>query len=292
MIDVVTEVLRELDLVEGSRRPRYNVIITKGTSYVVEAYSEHSRFYHVKATEIDPENVRSCFEAAVRARRVFGDVVPEPIACLHKDKWEVFVSQGVHFDALGRDQLLSPGGRPFKGVIEFLSRATRAATVPPIVPHSRFLTKDVLERIGRTDLEAVTRPWLCSGLLEEMDRLPHVRQHGDLVIINVGLRRDGIVVFDWEDFGRLTLPGVDALTLLLSATDFDGRRLRSLMRSSPAAGGECEPFLRSACEALSLDAGLFRRLVPLYLLEFLYLKYDYGTRIQETITGVIKDVCH
>jgi hypothetical protein len=290
LIEFVTEALRDLKLVGDGRRPRYNIVITKGASYVIEAHPGNDVFYHIKATEMDRENIRSCFEATRRARRVFDDFVPEPMACLRKGQWEVFVSEGVHFEPLRRDELLSSAGSRFKQVINLFSCESREARIPATVPHSRFLIADVLGRIGRADLEAVIQPFLSGVLLGEMDRLPHVCQHGDLVMNNLGVRREGLVVFDWEDFGRLTLPGVDVLTLLLSLTDFDGRLMRSIMKSSPA-GGKYQALLMGACQALAMDPTLFRRLVPLYLLEFLYLKYDYTSQIQEKIAALIPEVC-
>ena len=160
MIGFVTEVLRELRLIDGSHRPRYNVVITRAANYLIEAHVSETLFYHIKTTEIDIENVRSCFEATRRASAIFGEVVPEPIACVHRGAWEVFVSEGVYFKPLRVDELLSPSGRHFKGVIDLLSRANREARAPATTPHSRFLTVDVLDRIRRPDLNAVIQPWL------------------------------------------------------------------------------------------------------------------------------------
>jgi hypothetical protein len=52
-------------------------------------------------------------------------------------------------------------------------------------------------------------------------RLSYVRQHGDLVANNVGVTARGIVIFDWEDFGRVELPGFDIALFLASCLDYN-----------------------------------------------------------------------
>jgi thiamine kinase-like enzyme len=47
----------------------------------------------------------------------------------------------------------------------------------------------------------------------ELRELPEVPQHGDFVHNNLGRARDTLYVFDWEDYGKVCLPGFDLAML-------------------------------------------------------------------------------
>ncbi len=289
MIEIVSEVLSELGLSSPGKPPRYNIVITKGAYFVLEAFVDEKTFYHVKAGEI--QSMRALYEANEHAWSIFPDVMPQPIGRIEKGTWEVIVSQGVLFSPIRAEKLRSSERSSFRHLVEFFACAKSRAEVRPREAHSRFLQGTVLQGVGDTSLFPLVQPCLTDELLGSIDALPHIEQHGDFVLNNLGDRGDRIVVFDWEDFGKTVLPGLDLFTLLLSLTEFDEDKIRGIMNADEAAGSDFDSLIESVCDATELDPRLFRRLIPVYLLEFRYLKRSYTTQIQEKVGALLRQVC-
>lgn len=113
--------------------------------------------------------------------------------------------------------------------------------------------------------------------------LPPIAQHGDMVMNNLGLRADGrLVVFDWEDYGALWLPGLDLFTLGYS---FD-EQIRVVMGDRSCAW---TLPTRSMQAASGLDPATMERLWLVHALGFLYLKRNYGPDIQAQLHRLISE---
>lgn len=113
--------------------------------------------------------------------------------------------------------------------------------------------------------------------------LPPIAQHGDLVMNNLGIRDDGrLVVFDWEDYGALWLPGLDLFTLGYA---FD-EQIRVVMGDRlPDWALPSETMLA----AVGLDEETLERLWLVHALGFLYLKRNYGPDIQAQLARMIRE---
>lgn len=116
--------------------------------------------------------------------------------------------------------------------------------------------------------------------------LPSLPQHGDFVMNNLGVRRDGrLVVFDWEDFGALDLPGLDLFTLEYSLALETGRLDRN------ESGWPAPPRaldLQRCCLALGLNPKLYEALRLSYAVAFRYLKRQYGPEVQARLDRLIR----
>ena len=102
-------------------------------------------------------------------------------------------------------------------------------------------------------------------------------QHGDLVMNNLGLRPSGrLVIFDWEDFGDVGLPGLDLFTLEYSFEHEASLARTRGQRSRP------ERFLDLAacCDAQGMSVASYHALRIAHALAFLYIKRNYGPEIQ------------
>lgn len=288
MIETVTSVLRELGLVESDRPLRYNVQLTVGigVTYILEALVDRATFFHVKASE--SENLLPVFRAQEHAAQTFCDFVPRPIGHRSRDGWEVAVSEGVFFRRVRPDAFVSRGTKPFQGVIGFFSRQHDKAQIHDSAhPHGAMLA-ELREEFAGTKLSQVVEPWLMSPGREQIERLPHVWQHGDFARANIGETDSGLVVFDWEDYGKITLPGFDLCTLVASFIGIDPDRLKALRTGD--SGADFSAMVDSACGVMRLDPGLFRRLMPLYLLLFLRLKARYGHAAQTNTLALINSL--
>lgn len=162
-----------------------------------------------------------------------------------------------------------------RGLVDyFKQQSLQAQTAHGIAP------TDWLQRLeayyADHDL-APTAQQSLGAVRAQLPNLPLARQHGDLVMNNLGLRPSGsLVVFDWEDFGDVGLPGLDLFTLEYSF-EHEAARARTLgQRSHP----EKVLDLDACCAAQRLSVADYRALRVAHALAFLYLKRNYGPDIQ------------
>jgi hypothetical protein len=104
--------------------------------------------------------------------------------------------------------------------------------------------------------------------------LPSVPQHCDLVTNNIGEIGGRPVIYDWEDFGRVDLPGFDLALFLGTLLELDPARIAALLQ----APRRLDPGLASLIEATGLAGEEFCRLMPVYYGAFLWLKETQGYR--------------
>ena len=112
---------------------------------------------------------------------------------------------------------------------------------------------------------------------EALDTLAPLAQHGDLVLNNLGLRPDKrLVVFDWEDYGAVELPGLDLFTLE-----------NSIDRDLGAHAARQTLDLACLCGALGLPLQRYESLRLGYALTFRFLKRNYNQEVRSRLDAVI-----
>lgn len=123
-------------------------------------------------------------------------------------------------------------------------------------------------------------------LLEVLDTLPRMDQHGDFVVNNLGIGQQGrLSVFDWEDFGAVDTPGLDLFTLAASvheASALGGVDLPVLPRR--AHGLDIDRL----CAAVGLPVKVYDRLQPAYAFLFRFLKRNYGPEVRCRIDRLLR----
>ena len=124
-------------------------------------------------------------------------------------------------------------------------------------------------------------------LTQALPSLPALPQHGDLVLNNLGLRPNReLVIFDWEDYGAVMLPGLDLFTLDNSIRqDLDLRRA-----SSPSPTSACGLDIGRLAAALGLSRQLYEELKLSYALVFRYLKRNYSAEVRARVDELIRDL--
>ena len=113
--------------------------------------------------------------------------------------------------ALGSQAIARHGPALAKAMRRFIDGARRFVAPGDREPHSAALAH-MIDDLDDAEAKALRRV-MDDRDPAALDRLPHVSQHGDLVINNLGRAARGMVIFDWEDFGRVTLPGFDVARL-------------------------------------------------------------------------------
>jgi hypothetical protein len=284
VIELTRELLVELGLVPKGARPRFNIALTRGASLSTDVWLEDGSFVHVKASEL--ERLESEYRRAREAFERFGEYTVEPLGFLTRDGWDILVTRGVRAQPLDEAHFSSRSAVPQR-IAGFFARCAPLAR-PGQHAHAQLL-EDLRGYPGTAawarDISAALGPRTLAAL----ERLGTLPQHGDFTRNNLAVTDDGLVVFDWEDFGNSQLPGLDLCTLLLSLAQFEAETLRSWLRPQSSQGSH-GALVNQACLALGLSADLFRSLVPLYLLAFLKLKAPYSERLRQALIRLIEDL--
>jgi len=281
LIDLARELLAEIGLLPPGSQPRINISFSRGTALGAQIYLNAEDFVYVKASEF--ERLEGEYEASRQAWAHYPNLLPEPLAFRSRHGWDIVVTRGVRSGPLGREHLDSAA---LSGaLLNYFSRSAQITTVAPRQSHPELLA-DLRE-------DPSTAPW-AGKVLDALPRdvvamvgaLPHRPQHCDFTRNNVGVVGDGIVIFDWEDFGQQSLPGLDLCTFVLSLADAGPRRFRELLKQPFGAGGD---FVGAAAQRIGLSREQFRSAVPIYLLVFLRLKGRYAAGIRLALERLLDE---
>jgi len=167
-------------------------------------------------------------------------------------------------------------------VVSFFANSARCSQSAETSSH-RTLVRGIRERSTDQHSRVILDEWAAAQVLDD---LPSIPQHGDFTVNNLGVSDKGLVVFDWEDYGKVGLPGFDVCMLIASDLRLQPNRLRALVRGEMQCPGYAT-LIAKACPLIGLTPELFLRLVPLYLVVFLDLKRDYGQSIRVAVKQLI-----
>lgn len=289
MLKLVDQTLQELGLMSGGSVPRYYINITAGESLAISAFVSDTLFYQVKASEFI--DLGAQYQAYCRAWEDFQALVPHPLGLVAREGWSIMVTEGKHHAMADPADLLSVARErtPALGrqLFEFFEASARRAGHHPWSDDSDRFDAELTAHFSAGALARVASYWLEQSRQSGIHAMARVPQHGDLVFNNLASSNGRLVIFDWEDYGRCCLPGLDIFTLCLSLLEEDLDGVRAM--ADPAAGraSPVDPLIRRACEIQSIPLPMFRRLVPFYLLVFLYLKRNYGAPIQRRLEALL-----
>lgn len=136
-------------------------------------------------------------------------------------------------------------------------------------------------------LAPLAQRWLSSDSAHWLATLQPMAQHGDFVLNNLGrTRSEQWVIFDWEDFGAVSLPGLDLFTFELSLAGGAQSLLAKRALKAPAV----QSFVALACAAMGLSVAQYVALTPIYALVFRYLKRNYGPSVREQMDALIQQI--
>ena len=215
-------------------------------------------------------------------------LAPRFVGHANVDALHLLVSRAVDFQGADSAFLLDPDPRRgAAAAIEAYFAAMPHIPAPAglAASASADLVSAMQAYFGTHPLSSLAQAWLADGLPDSLRRLPPMAQHGDLVLNNLGKSRAGdLVIFDWEDFGAVSVPGLDLFTLELALAG-DVHLLLAGRRQPAAPLGR---LVQRCCAAMGLELDVYRRLAPFYALVFRYLKRNYGPAVRARMDGLLQ----
>ena len=213
--------------------------------------------------------------------------VPRPLALARHRSFPTLVTTGIPLIPLGALSMRAPSREVRKAFADYFSSTSVAFRVDQVVEPGQRL-REALAGSPVPRSASVDRYLELIG--PHIDALSAVRQHGDFYLNNLGMRGDALIVLDWEDYGRTSVPGYDLALLLLSLNDFSPTRLRENTR----VGAVHEWILRAGTTETGLDPDLFIRLLPVYLMVTARIKtgMGYGEAVRARALGALPEALH
>lgn len=206
---------------------------------------------------------------------------------IHVDGVDIMASQALQYQELaGKDLLTGQLAAKVASALTEYFTSMASAGIPKALPAVGNLDLPAVLRdyFKNHPLSACTEPWLGPELDEKLAVLTPLPQHGDFVLNNLGDIGRTLVIFDWEDYARIQLPGMDLYSLLMSLGLGGVRSVVDYGQNHP----ELPELVRRLCGAMKLPVQVYESLIPIYLLTFLYLKRDYARAVQQHMETLLQ----
>jgi len=287
VLNIVGQALEELGLAAPGAPLRYYINITAGESLAISVFAEDGRFFQVKASEF--LDLASQYATYCRAWADYPSFVPRPLGYRQLEGWSLMVTEGRHHVAVRPERLLDvaasgPDSAAHQLLGYFRANAGHAGPSASEGGHAGALAM-LAAYFAPTPLARTAAAVLQSAGALGVEALPDMPQHGDFTLNNLAWSSGRLVIFDWEDFRRVRLPGFDLFALCFTVLEQHDFAMRGLMQGRRHR--RLDPLLERACAAQGLAPERFRRLVPLYLLSFLHLKRNYGAELQQRLADML-----
>jgi hypothetical protein len=288
VLNIVQEALSRAGVLTPQSRLTCNITITTGDAISMEVLDDISgKWYHVKASRFT--NLGTHFERYKLGRQHYPSLAPEPITHVHIDGWSIMATYSIDHRCVVAQDLggNSPSNLLVQDLVSYFSAARLLANEDAALDYQHHLLKEL-----HSYFTATTPPpqkILKFLKTDDLIPIPTIPQHGDFVLNNLGDAHGRLVIFDWEDYGELMLAGFDIFMLSMSVA---GMNASSAITIAQTTHPNATPwaFAEPACVAIGLSYDSFRKMVPLYLVAFRYLKRNYGLEIRERVDVMLNNI--
>lgn len=282
MLDAVMAVVSDHGWFDVQRAYERSIYTSRGASLwmVLTRHGQPDTFVKFSdLVDLEQESTR-CAEAA----HCFPDQAPHFLGFARQGALNVLATRALDFEAVTVDNLGESAvvNAVSTGLVQFF-RQSRSLSVEPGSPLHRPWLEALNAYYANHSLSNLAQPALAR-LGQMMAGLRGTPQHGDLVMNNLGVKKNGgLAIFDWEDFGSIWLPGLDLFTLEYSFAQEDAW---ARQRGSPA-GTPTALDIRAMVGAMGLSIEQMDNLRLPCALAFRYIKRNYGPDIQSRLDAFI-----
>ena len=256
----------------------FNIFLGRHT--LVQFFLPQEKSIVIKAAKLKGENAI----ALARERSAleengprYPDLVPKVITAEENGDYYLLCVEGTRITTTKLKDIFRLKGTQFHQMQRLLSGEDRAIDTP----HSAALSGQeqfknacaLLPQNMSQHYEHLGKPQLWDRMIGTMRTIP---QHGDLAINNIGKSKQGIIVFDWEDYGHITVPGFDLCVLLFSGTRFQMNDLKGIIDKIYDLKGRKPHFLKEVVAQLNVEQDTINDFLMIHLILFHGLKHSLG----------------
>lgn len=224
------------------------------------AFVPKEKFFHIKISMTD--DLQAEYQQLKTLYNHFSRFMVKPLGFHIWAEKGFLVNQGLRHDPFSLYKILISKPKQNEIIDYFLlSQATcLKRSVQHSEPVSLVMTCVLQDEFQIRQVEMLSEQLLSLGCQN---------QHSDFVVNNLAFNGDNLIIFDWEDYGKIQYPGFDLAIFLCSLFEFNMKELFNALKNTPA-------IRRIAIECfkeIGLEISDVYQFMPLYLYGFLYLKY-------------------
>lgn len=164
------------------------------------------------------ENIKNEYENQRDLWKKLHFFIPEPLLFREIDSCGVIAMKVVRGNHLSRISMNSDLLSSLVDKMIFFHKKVQKGKIAPALLHSQInnTLKSIEHKNSNDQLVS-----FFSETLKQLHRklkfkgIPRIPQHGDFLVNNILHNFDEICILDWEDFGRINIPGYDLYCLLL-----------------------------------------------------------------------------
>jgi hypothetical protein len=276
MIDLLSASLLRRGLIDVSLLEATHLIsFTRAHSFGITVLQKNLPWRFIKVSEafdMTDEVLRYQSAAAV-----FSGLVPEHLAFFSEQNLLVHVTQAIRIVPIHRHDFSAQNrhGAVQKTVLELFKRSSGCPAPDQFIELRAESVCETLLDFFKPDSRLRSRIetyFLAARISERINALIPSPQHGDFAKNNIGMSSSGAAIFDWEDFGRVQIPGLDLYLLLMSIRPNE-------LEDQPLALSHrigIESFIAESCKRLSITEAEFDAMLPVYAMLICFLRKSYG----------------
>lgn len=295
MRDIVVDILRGENLLPSNKEPKINILLSGTIGF--EVFCDEKLLYFVKLSvkkekaglfDLPYFDLQAEYLSQVKSYSAFPEFVAKPVGYYQVDIFDLFICKGVSHFPVNPNDIKGMGDLFDK--LKCYFESARSGLIPDEKNERNIsLLENVVKNDEVSERRDCIKKWLCGDKLKVLENLDEVSQHGDFSINNIGLtQQKKLVIFDWEDMGKVYLPGFDLFTLAISILGFDKIEVIKLLQGKSSYYG-LSAFVREACDLCFIDPEIFMQLSPVYLSVFIFLKKHYSILVREKAAGLMDE---
>jgi hypothetical protein len=221
--------------------------------------------------------------------RLYPGLIPVPVVFAESDQHVILVMRNIDHTVTGLTEIFLTAGQ----IQTFLIGRERMIKPKHAVSsndHVQTLNRalNVLPGYLQQDIRTIRFRHVWDRMLEAFPVIP---QHGDLAINNMAKACTGLILFDWEDYGFVTIPGFDLCILLVSGCNFDLSKLVLLIENDIHKMNETS-FLYPIVHGMGIHVSQLLDLIMIQLVIFYQLKTQlgYGSDVIANTESLLKQL--
>jgi len=238
------------------------------------------------------QKLRKEYDACLQYSESYPNLLPVPILFKQIDSYDILVTEGIRHDFLNLNNIFQTKQNSSNQFQKFLIGKERIIYSANNDLNKNLIAFDqALNLLPDYLIKDIQKISMAHDWNKILGTLPVIPQHGDLTINNIGLAATGLIIFDWEDYALVNIPGFDLSTLLASGCNFDTSKLISIIEEDTnKLNGNS--FLRPIILGLGIEDSQFYDLILINLVIFHQLKseYGYGSIIIESVKKMLKQL--
>lgn len=291
MRDDLYDFLYERRLLKPSERPQMSVELGTHHALAIHLVAATGRRLYIKASSV--VSLEGEYAALLSASECVPEAVPKLLGYGRRGGFDFLACEGYSLERISGQRLMKIVEQRPSHFARLLARLGRV-NLQSVEQVKSVELLDLIDRTyGGSSVRELIRPWLTTEGKLLVASLPKCVQHSDLTVNNIGMHRDNILLFDFEDYGKVSVPGFDLFTLLASSSDFNVDLIREMM-GTPGEDGVVSWYsevIECYCREVTIAEAHFRTLIPLYLIAFAALKSSYGSAIRAILESVLEQLC-